>query len=77
MSFLRKKAKSMRRWKLERASVHRKRRPRPRSNKFSGGDNEALPQKHARQQVWVGGYRRRGSKKKIKGYFRRNAQYQP
>lgn len=73
MGFLR-KARSMRRWKLERASVHRKRQRRPRSNKFSGGDKEALPKKHARRQTWVGGYRRRDGTK-IKGYFRHNAQY--
>lgn len=67
----------MRRWKLERASVHRKRARRPRSNKFSGGDTEALPKKHERKNVWVGSYKRQGRTKKVKGYFRRNAQYQP
>lgn len=64
----------MRSWKLERASVHKKRAPRPRSNKFSGGDTEALPKPHARQQVWVGGYVKKDGTK-IKGYMRRNGQY--
>lgn len=62
-------------WRLERATVHKKRRERPRSNKYSGGDQEVLPKAHKRKQTWVGGYKRR-SGKKIKGYFRSNAQYQ-
>jgi hypothetical protein len=67
-------ADRMRRWKLERASVHKKRRPRPRSNKFSGGDRETLPRPHKRQQIWVGGYVKQDGTK-IKGYYRTNAQY--
>lgn len=64
-----------RRWKMERASVHKKgKSQRPRSNKYSGGDKEAKPKKHARQQIWVGGYTKSNGTH-VKGYVRHNAQY--
>ncbi|MEX1997339.1 MAG: hypothetical protein WEA04_01525 [Candidatus Andersenbacteria bacterium] len=74
VSFLR--SNRRRRWKMERASVHRRHVRRPRSNKFSGGDHEALPQQHARQQVWVGGYWRSDGVY-VKGHYRHNAQWWP
>jgi hypothetical protein len=63
-----------RKWKLERASVHKKRHRRPRSNKYSGGDSDKKPPKHSRKGLWVGGYIRDDGTK-VKGYYRTNAQY--
>lgn len=72
---LRRVAANIRRaWKLERASVHKKRAKRARSNKYSGGDSDTKPAKHSRKGEWVGGYRRSDGTK-VKGYYRTNAQY--
>lgn len=49
---------SSRGWKLERASVHRKGRARPQSNKYSDSDTTTKPAPGDRSRVWVGGYTR-------------------
>ena len=59
-------------WKLERASVHRKGKDRPRSNKYSKSDTDTRPAPHSREQVWVGGYTRADGTK-VKGYYRETA----
>ena len=56
-------------WKLERASVNRKGKDRPRSNKYSKSDSAKRPAPHSRDQVWVGGYTRADGTK-VKGYYR-------
>lgn len=56
-------------WKLERASVNRKGKAKPRSNKFSESDNEEKPTPHSRSRVWVGGYTRSDGVG-VKGHYR-------
>lgn len=68
------KVNILRRWKMERASVRRKRVRRARSNKYSGGDTDRRPKPHSAKQMWVGGYRKRDGTR-VKGYYRSNAQY--
>jgi len=55
-------------WKNERASVTTP-KPRPRSNKYSGGDAHKRPASGSRSQVWVGGYTRSDGSK-VSGYYR-------
>jgi hypothetical protein len=61
--------KSGRAWKLERASVHVAGKSRPRSNKYSGGDEGRKPGPGERVRVWVGGYTRADGTK-IPGHYR-------
>jgi hypothetical protein len=56
-------------WKLERASVSRQAKPRPRSNKYSASDRGQKPAAGARERVWVGGYTRADGTK-VSGYYR-------
>jgi hypothetical protein len=56
-------------WKMERASVNPRGKDRPRSNKYSGGDDDQRPAPHGRQRVWVGGYVRADGRK-VAGYYR-------
>jgi hypothetical protein len=60
-------------WKLELASVHRKAKTRPRSNKYSKSDSDTKPAPHSRGKVWVGGYVRSDGRK-VKGHYRAIAQ---
>ncbi len=60
--------KSGRAWKLERASVDQK-GGRPRSNKYSGSDNDSRPAAGSRSRVWVGGYTRSDGTQ-VHGYYR-------
>ncbi len=48
--------KKGRAWKMERASVSERGSSRPRSNKYSGADNNKKPAPGTRSRVWVGGY---------------------
>jgi hypothetical protein len=59
-------------WKLERASVNTKPKPRPRSNKYSRSDEKQEPAPHTRDRVWVGGYVRADGTK-VHGYYRSSA----
>ena len=56
-------------WKMERASVNRRAKERPRSNKYSGSDGDKKPAPGSRQRVWVGGYARADGTK-VEGYYR-------
>jgi hypothetical protein len=56
-------------WKMERASVSRQGKSRPKSNKYSGSDQSKRPAPNTREQVWVGGYQRADGTK-VKGYYR-------
>ena len=58
-------------WKGERSSVTTRGKPRPRSNKYSGGDKGKKPAGGSRMQVWVGGYTRADGSK-VSGYYRAN-----
>jgi hypothetical protein len=61
---------SGRAWKMERASVNRPDRERPKSNKYSKtGDKDTKPEPGARQRVWVGGYTRADGTR-VEGYYR-------
>ena len=59
-------------WKMERASVSRQGKSRPKSNKYSGSDQSKRPAPNTREQVWVGGYTRADGTK-VKGYYRETA----
>ena len=56
-------------WKMERASVTKKGRERPKSNKYSKSDRGDKPMSGERSRVWVGGYTR-GDGTKVEGYYR-------
>jgi len=56
-------------WTTERASVHRRGKAGPRSNKFSASDSHARPAPGRRERVWVGGYVRADGTK-VHGYYR-------
>jgi hypothetical protein len=64
--------KKGRAWKLERASVTVKGKPRPRSNKYSGPDRDMRAAPHTRNRVWVGGYVRADGTK-VHGHYRSTA----
>lgn len=56
-------------WKLERASVTVKVKPRPRSNKYAKSDTTAKPAAGERSRVWVGAYTRSDGRA-VKGHYR-------
>lgn len=56
-------------WKNERASVSRRGRNRPKSNKYSGSDQTTRPGSGERERVWVGGYTRSDCTK-VSGHYR-------
>lgn len=58
-----------RNWKMERASVSRKEKSRPRSNKYSKSDSTKKPPAGSRERIWVGGYTREDGTA-VAGYFR-------
>ena len=62
-------AQSGRKWKMERASVNKADKNRPRSNKYSSGDSSRKPAAGERSQVWVGGYTKQDGTK-VEGYYR-------
>jgi hypothetical protein len=56
-------------WKMERASVNKKSRPRAKSNKYSKSDSDTKPGRGSRQRVWVGGYVKSDGAR-VAGYYR-------
>ncbi len=56
-------------WKMERASVSKKERARPKSNKYTESDMGEKPVAGTRSRVWVGGYTREDGTR-VKGYYR-------
>ncbi|MGZ6376920.1 MAG: hypothetical protein ACXWPI_19645 [Ktedonobacterales bacterium] len=62
-------AKAGRAWKMERASVNRQGRVRPKSDKYSKSDSKSRPMPGARSRIWVGGYTRSDGTK-VEGYYR-------
>ncbi len=58
-------------WTMERGTVHRGGRARPRSNKYSKSDTtrDRKPAAGARGRVWVGGYVRTDGVR-VKGHYR-------
>lgn len=56
-------------WKMERASVSKQERQRPKSNKYSRSDPGEKPASGTRSRVWVGGYTRADGTR-VKGYYR-------
>lgn len=71
---LKKAANKKRSWKMERASIRRKRVARSRSNKYSASDVASRPKAHSQKQMWVGGYTRADGTR-VKGYYRVNFAY--
>ncbi len=56
-------------WKLDRATVHRKGKPRPHSNKYSKSDHDEKPAPGTRSRIWVGGYVRADGRS-VAGHYR-------
>ena len=59
---------SGRAWKNERASVNRKIKSRPRSNKYSGSDKSKRPKAGTTEQYWRAGYTRKDGTR-VKGHY--------
>jgi hypothetical protein len=55
-------------WKNERASVSKKSKSRPRSNKYSSSDNGNRPEAGSSEQYWRAGYTRKDGTK-VKGHY--------
>jgi hypothetical protein len=55
---------------MERASVHKSNRSRPRSNKYSKSDSDERPRAGERGRVWVGGYQRADGTR-VEGHYRK------
>lgn len=55
-------------WKNERASVNRKNKSRPRSNKYSGSDSGKRPKAGSATRYWRAGYTRRDGTR-VKGHY--------
>ena len=55
-------------WKNERASVNKKNKSRPRSNKYSGSDSTERPQAGTGERYWRAGYTRKDGTK-VKGHY--------
>jgi hypothetical protein len=62
--------KSGRSWHMTRATVHKKKAQRPRSNKYSASDTDERPRVGARSRVWVGGYNRADGTH-VEGHYRK------
>jgi len=54
---------------MERASVTKKSKARPHSNKYSKSDTDAEPAPGSRQKVWVGAYEKSDGTK-VAGHYR-------
>lgn len=59
---------SGRAWKSERASVNRKNKSRPRTNKYSGSDKSKRPKTGSAEQYWRAGYTKKDGTK-VKGHY--------
>jgi hypothetical protein len=55
-------------WKNERASVSKKNKSRPRSNKYSESDRSKRPQAGSSEQYWRAGYTRKDGTR-VKGHY--------
>lgn len=55
-------------WKIERASVNRKNKSRPRSNKYSDSDQSKRPESGTTDKYWRGGYTRKDGTR-VKGHY--------
>lgn len=62
------KASGGRAWKNERASVNKKNRSRPKSNKYSSSDKSKRPEAGTSEQYWRAGYTRKDGTK-VKGHY--------
>ena len=63
---------SGRAWKNERASVSKKNKSRPESNKYSGSDTSKRPKPGTTKQYWRAGYIRKDGTK-VKGHYVKRA----
>jgi hypothetical protein len=59
---------SGRAWKNERASVNRKSKSRPKSNKYSASDQSKRRKAGSSEQYWRAGYTRKDGTK-VKGHY--------
>ena len=55
-------------WKNERASVSKKNKSRPKSNKYSSSDKSRRPKADTSEQYWRAGYTRKDGTK-VKGHY--------
>lgn len=55
-------------WKNERASVNKKGKSRPKSNKYSSSDSSKRPKAGSTDQYWRAGYTRKDGTK-VKGHY--------
>ena len=55
-------------WKNERASVSKKNKSRPKSNKYSKSDTNKRPQEGTAERYWRAGYTRKDGTK-VKGHY--------
>ena len=62
------KSSGGRSWKNERASVSKKNKSRPKSNKYSGSDKSKRPEPGSAEQYWSAGYTRKDGTK-VKGHY--------
>jgi len=62
------KSSGGRAWKNERASVNKKNRSRPKSNKYSSSDKSKRPEAGTSEQYWRAGYTRKDGTK-VKGHY--------
>jgi hypothetical protein len=62
------KGSSGRAWKNERASVNKKNKSRPKSNKYSSSDKRKRPEAGTSEQYWRAGYTRKDGTK-VKGHY--------
>ena len=62
------KGSSGRAWKNERASVNKKNKSRPKSNKYSSSDQSKRPEAGTSEQYWRAGYTRKDGTK-VKGHY--------
>ncbi|HSL28099.1 MAG TPA: hypothetical protein VK900_02770 [Anaerolineales bacterium] len=59
---------SGRAWKNERASVSKKNKSRPKSNKYSKSDTSQRPEAGSTERYWRAGYTRKDGTK-VKGHY--------
>jgi hypothetical protein len=59
-------------WKNERASVSKKNKSRPKSNKYSSSDKGKRPEADSSEQYWRAGYTRKDGTK-VKGHYVKRA----
>ena len=62
------KSSGGRAWKNERASVNKKNKSRPKSNKYSSSDKSRRSKENSSEQYWRAGYTRKDGTK-VKGHY--------